>query len=144
MMRYRLLSFDLDSRAHSLTGDIQDHWEENVKLLHRQDREQTERSLIREFGEESAAVKQQDFIDLGPKPISILAYHNAFFQNGRTAFVMGAYDAALTAVGALGERILNHLILALRDDFRHTSQYQEVRKKPSFSNWPTMIETLVA
>lgn len=144
MKRYRLLSFDFDSRAHSLKEHIPDHWEEKVKLLHRQNREQTERSLIHEFGEESAAVKRQNFIDLGPKPVSILAYHNAFFHNGRTAFVMGAYYAALTAAGALGERILNHLILTLRDDFRHTPQYQDVQKKPSFSNWPTMIETLVA
>jgi hypothetical protein len=46
MKRYRVLSFDFDSRVHSLTMAIRDEWEENVKRQHRQNRESVEKSLI--------------------------------------------------------------------------------------------------
>src|SRR5713226_6381401 len=104
MKRFRIFGFDFDARVHSLTLEIQDHWEEHVKESHRRNREQTERGLVWEFGEASAEQKRQNFIDLGPKPLSILAFHNRFFQQIRVSFVMGAYYPTLTASCALGER----------------------------------------
>jgi hypothetical protein len=55
---------------------------------------------------------------------------------------MGAYYPALTAACALGERILNYLILLLRDDYRHTPEYKTVSRKDSFDNWDIAINTL--
>lgn len=144
MKRYRVLSFDFDARVHALTLDVQDHWEDSVKESHRASREQTERGLIRQFGEEAAERKRQNFIDLGAKPLSILAFHNRFFEQVRVAFVMGAYYPALTGACALGERILNHLVLALRDAFKHTAQYKHIYRKGSFDNWELAIDTLQA
>jgi hypothetical protein len=60
----------------------------------------------------------------------------------RTAFVSGAYYAALTGACALGERILNHLILDLRDHFRSTPEYKYVYRKNSFDCWSLVIDTL--
>ncbi|MFQ5883011.1 MAG: hypothetical protein ACE5I9_11180 [Candidatus Methylomirabilales bacterium] len=144
MKRFRIFGFDFDARVHSLTLEIQDHWEEKVKELHRRNREQTELELVWEFGEASAEQKGQNFIDLGPKPLSILAFHNRFFQQIRVSFVMGAYYPTLTASCALGERILNHLILTLRDEFKATPEYRRVYHKDSFDNWDTAIDTLEA
>jgi hypothetical protein len=144
MKRFRIFGFDFDARAHSLTLEIQDHWEENVKQLHRRNRKQTEDELVWEFGEASAEQKRQNFIDLEPKPISILAFHNKFFQQIRISFVMGAYYPALTASCALGERILNYLILTLRDEFKTTGEYRRVYNKNSFDNWDIAIDTLEA
>ena len=144
MKRFRIFGFDFDARVHTLTREIQDHWEEQAKELHKQNREQTERGLIWEFGEVAADQKRQNFIDLGPKPLSILAFHNKFFEQVRVSFVMGAYYPALTASCALGERILNYLILLLRDDFKSTPHYKRVYKKDSFDNWDTAIDTLAA
>jgi hypothetical protein len=144
MKRFRIFGFDFDTRVHTLTTEIQDHWEERVKQLHTENREQTERALIRQFGEASANQKRQNFIDLGPKPLSILAFHNKLFEQIRVSFVMGAYYPALTASCALGERILNYLILILRDEFKSTAQYKRVYKKDSFDNWDTAIDTLAA
>src|SRR5688500_18835270 len=101
MKRYRVLGFDFDTRVHSLTQEIQEHWEDRVKELHKENREKTERGLIHEFGELAAEPKRQNFIDLGPKPLSILAFHNRFLEQIRVAFVMGAYYPALTAACAL-------------------------------------------
>ncbi|MBW1859352.1 MAG: hypothetical protein JRI70_04555 [Deltaproteobacteria bacterium] len=86
--------------------------------------------------------KRQNFIDLGDKSLSILAFHNRFFEQIRTAFVMGAYYPALTAACALGERILNYLLLILRDDFKNTPEYKTVYRKDSFDNWDLPINTL--
>ena len=144
MKRFRIFGYDFDTRVHALTTEIQDHWEERVKQLHTENREQTERGLIWQFGEAAADQKRQNFIDLGPKPLSILAFHNKFFEQVRVSFVMGAYYPAVTASCALGERILNHLILILRDDFKSTAEYKRVRNKDSFGNWDTAIDTLAA
>ena len=55
---------------------------------------------------------------------------------------MGGYYPALTAACSLGERILNHLILILRDDYRHTPEFKTVYRKNSFDNWDVPIDTL--
>ncbi len=142
MKRYRLLSFDFDMRVHTLTLEIRDEWEDKVKILHRQNKEAIEKSLVNSYGIEAQETKRQNFIDLGDKSLSIFAFHNQFFEQIRTAFVMGAYYPALTATCALGERILNHLLLILRADYSHTLQYKTVYRKDSFDNWDVPINTL--
>jgi hypothetical protein len=145
MKRYRVLPFfDFDTRVRSLADPIDDSWEENVKAQHYKNRENTILRLKAEFGELYADAKIQNFIDLDAKPISVIAFHNDFFSQVRTAFVMGAYYPALTGACALGERILNHLILSLREDYRSTPEYKAVYRKDSFDDWTLAIETLVA
>jgi hypothetical protein len=142
MKRYRVLSFDFDSRVHSLTQEIREDWEDKIKKQHLQNKEAVEKELINFYGLVAYKEKRQNFIDLGDKPLSILAFHNRFFEQIRTAFVMGAYYPALTAACALGERILNYLILLLRDDYRGTAEYKTISRKDSFDNWDIAINTL--
>ncbi len=142
MKRYRVLSFDFDTRVRILTQEIRDEWEDEVKKLHRQNKDAIEKKLVSSYGAEAQQAKRQNFIELGDKPPSILAFHNRFFEQIRTSFVMGAYYPALTAACALGERILNHLLLILRDDYRHTPEYKTVSRKDSFDNWDVPIDTL--
>lgn len=145
MKRYRILPFlDFDTRVRVLADPIHEHWEEHIKAQHYRNRENTVLRLKAEFGELHAEAKIQNFIDLGAKPISIIAFHNDFFAQVRTAFVMEAYYPALTGACALGERILNHLILALREDYRSTPEYKAVYRKDSFDDWSLAIGTLVA
>jgi hypothetical protein len=94
------------------------------------------------YGVGAFEAKRANFIALGPKPMSILAFHNRFFEQVRVAFVMGAYYPALTSACALGERILNHLILTLRDEFKATPEYKTVYSKESFDDWSLPIKTL--
>jgi hypothetical protein len=142
MKRFRIFRFDLDTRVHSLTTGEQEHWDECAKECHRESREQTRRALVWEFGEEFAEEKEKNFIALGPKPVSIFAFHNRFLHQIRTSFVVGGYYPALTAACALGERMLNHLILLLRDDFKATPEYKRVCNKQSFRKWDVAINTL--
>jgi hypothetical protein len=142
MKRYRVLSFDFDARVHLLTQIIQDAWEEAVKALHRQNKQQVENDLVLSYGLYDRQAKLQNFIDLADKPMSVVAFHNRFFEQIRIAFVMGAFYPALTAACALGERILNYLILVLRDDYKSTPEYKAVYRKDSFDNWDVPIGIL--
>jgi hypothetical protein len=142
MKRYRVLSFDFDARANILTLEIRNGWDDDLKKRHRLNKEAVEKSLIVSYGEQDHEAKLQNFLDLGDKPVSILAFHNRFFEQIRTAFVMGAYYPALTAACALGERILNYLLLMLRDYYKHTPEYKTLYSKDSFDNWDVPIDTL--
>ena len=142
MKRYRILRVDFDSSATLVSLVIQEEWDEQVKELHRKNKQKIKENFICEFGEHQVDQKPQNFIDLGSKPFSILAFHNRFADQVRSAFIVGAYYPALTGACALGERILNHLILALRDDYQATPEYKKVYAKQSFDNWSVAVDTL--
>ena len=125
--------------AHCFNSE---EWDAHVKEQHRKNKQAIEQSLIDVYGNQASEAKRQNFIDLGDKPPSILAFHNRFFEQIRSAFVMGAYYPTLTATCALGERILNYLILILRDDYRSSAEYKNVYCKDSFDNWNIPIDTL--
>lgn len=142
MKRYRVLGYDIDSRASLLSIEIKETWTPDVKEMHRRNQEAIRQELRREFGEENALTKLDNFMALGNAPFSVVSFHNKFLRQVRTAFVMGAYYPALTGACALGERVLNHLLLGLRESYKHTPQYKRVFRKESFDDWPLMIETL--
>jgi len=141
MKRYRIFSFDFDSRAQTLVP-ASDHWDDPTKANHEQNRQQAIGRFAFQFGEQRLPVKIENFIALQNKPWSIVAYHNAFLDQCRNAFVICSYYPALTSACALGERILNHLVLNLRDQFKGTSEYKTVFRKASFDNWSVAIDTL--
>ena len=142
MKRYRILNIDFDSRANILSMEINESWEENVKAQHRRNKEQIKEGLLQEFGPMNAEGKIRNYCDLGSAPFSIVAFHNKFLRQIRNSFVMGAYYPALTGTCSLGERILNHLILKLRDEFKHTSGYKKIYRKESFDDWQLAISVL--
>jgi hypothetical protein len=126
MQRDRVSAFDFDSRPLILAMQIKDEWEEQVKALHRANKEWVREDYLCEFGPRWADQKLRNIVDLGTKPFSNVAFHNKFLEQARSAFIVGAYYPALTAACALGERILNHLVLLLREDFRATPEYKGV------------------
>lgn len=141
MKRYRIFSFDFDSRAHILEP-LQDQWDEKVKELHIQNREKTIRGLACQYGEWALEEKLKNFQELKSKPFSVAAFHNKFLEQIRNSYVMGCYYPALTGACALGERILNHLVLLLRDYHKNSPEYKKVYRKQSFDYWPIAIDTL--
>jgi hypothetical protein len=58
MKRYRILSFDFDSRVNILTLDIQDKWEDRIKALYHSNREDIKNSLVTSYGLESQETKR--------------------------------------------------------------------------------------
>ena len=135
---------DFDARVNTLAMEIREDWEEDVKALWKKHQESVAQGLIDEFGAHELEIKRQNFIDIGDKPMSVLAFHNRFFHQIRVAFVTGAYYPALVGACALGERILNHLILTLRKHFKDSDVYKRVHRKDSFDNWNLAIDALEA
>lgn len=144
MKRYRILNFDFDTRAAILSQEIDDAWKEEVKVLNLASKTKLQENYRNEYGDFGFEWKLQNVIDLGVLPISVLAFHNKFMHQIRDAFILGSYYPALTATCSLGERILNHLVLVLRDDFASTPEYNKIRNKESFDNWVAPINALVS
>jgi hypothetical protein len=143
MKRYRILHVDFDTRPGIFKMEIKDDWEESIKARWIANREKLQQEFVAEFGSWGHEVKLQNFLDLDAAPFSIIAFHGKFLRQIRTSFVVCAYYPALTSACALGERILNHLMLKLRDYFSATEQYKRVYRKNSFDNWDLAIDTLV-
>jgi hypothetical protein len=144
MLRHRVLHLDFDARANLLEVEIRDDWEPGVRENMRQNVVAIQAQLVAQYGSFAGARKLADFRAIGAAPFSVLAFHNAFYRQARDAFVAGAYYPALVGSCALGERILNHLLLLFRDDFSHTPEYRKVYRKDSFDNWDLAIDTLLA
>jgi hypothetical protein len=145
MKRYLVLPFfDFDTRVRTLADPIKDEWEEKIKAMHHENRKRVTDGLIAEFGEFNKENKIADFIALDAKPFSIIAFHNRFFAQIRNSFIIGSYYPALTGACALGERLLNYLVITLRDDYKNTPEYKKVFRKDSFDDWEIPIRTLKA
>lgn len=142
LKRYRVLNVDFDTRATMLSQEIQDSWEPKVRELWHHNQTQITEGLLCEFGIIGGKQKIKNFTDMGAAPWSIIGFHNRFMRQLRYAFVIGSYYPSLTAACALGERVLNQLMIHLRDDFKATPEYKNVYRKDSFDNWDIPIETL--
>jgi hypothetical protein len=140
--RYRVLAFDWDSIGDTLNVEIQEEWDEEIKALHRKNRERDTEWLSKLYGELGFEAKLDNLRTIGGQAFSIGAFHNEFYRQAREAFIVGAYYPALTGASALGERILNELLLGLRENYRHTPEYKKVYRKEKFDDWDTMVETL--
>jgi len=139
--RYNPFSFDFDSTPLDLEVPVA-HWNETVTKNHLENRARTIERLKLEYGERNIEAVIQNTSDLGPRSMSLVTYHNSMHRQARSAFIMGAYYPALVAACALGERILNHLILDLRGGFTSSRHYRKIYKKNSFDNWSSSIEIL--
>jgi hypothetical protein len=144
MKRYRIVSEDFDSRASILKLEIKDDWDPAVKKMWQENQKNIRAALQFDYGVTNFDAKLKNFLDLDAAPFSVLAFHNTFFHQVRRSFIIGAYYPALTGACALGERILNHVLIRLRDFFKGTEQYKKVYNKNSFDNWDVPINTLAA
>lgn len=139
--RYNPYSFDFDSTPLSL-DEPAEHWDESVTKSHLENRASAIERLKLEHGERNIEAVIRNTRDLGPRSMSLVTYHNPMHRQARLAFIVSAYYPALVAACALGERILNHLILDLRGSFRSSSHYRKIYNKDSFDNWSRSVEIL--
>ncbi|QSX39302.1 hypothetical protein [Shewanella cyperi] len=144
MKRYKVFNFDFDGRAEILNQEIPDTWEQSVRANWLENKQKIQEGLISEFGSINCFQKIKDFSEIGSDQPSLIAFHNNFMKQVSYAYSFGSYYPALTGACSLGERILNHLVLRLRDYFKDTAEYQKVYRKKSFDNWDLAINTLEA
>lgn len=132
---------DFDTRADFLEP-APDTWDARSKESYETSRTQFIEELKNQYGTWKLEQKIANFKELGTKPFSIVRFHNKFLEQSRNAFVIGSYYPALTAACALGERLLNHLILGLRENYRNTPEFKIIHRKASVDYWPLAIDTL--
>lgn len=142
--RYLSKGDDFDLRATSLEVEVKPDWDPAVVEQWNRIKDNIRAGLIAEFGSSGSARKVENFLAIGPLSMSIVSYHNALHRQVRNAFVLGAYYPALVGACALGERVLNHLILDLREFYADTPEYHRVGRKQSFDNWSVAIDALEA
>lgn len=144
LKRYRLVSFCFDSLPSLLAESASDGWVEETRRLHEENRRHAAEYVLHEYGDHHSEFKLKNLVDLGNKPFMIPGYHHVLLEQVRRAFVCFGYYPALTGACALGERVLNHLVLQLRDDFRGQPEYKRVYRKNSFADWSAPIEALAS
>lgn len=141
MKRYRVMSMSFDSQPMLLKDPPADP-EQLEQWMSNRDRLIV--SLTQEFGARNFDLKLANYRELGPLPFSVLSYHNDFLSEIRRAFVVGSYYPALTGAVTLAERMLNHLLLGLRDSYKGTPEYKTVAGKGQIDNWKRLIGALDA
>lgn len=142
MKRYLILGFSFDSRPDILTTTIRDEWDEKVKQQHVKNNLLIQTRFLEEYGALNSDEKFNNIKELGNLPFTVISFHSKFLIQTRNAFIARAYYPALTGACALGERILNHLILKLRDYYKNTDGYKKIRNKKSFDKWDKAIGVL--
>ena len=121
---------------------IEDEWDDHIREMWQATKRKIRKGILYEFGVEDFERKLDDFRAIGPAPWSVVAMHNRNLAGIRSAFVAGAYYPALAGAAGLGERILNQITLALRDEFAADVATRRVLKKKAFDNWKLMIDVL--
>lgn len=125
-----------------LAQEVKDDWEETIRNQWIENKQQVVDGLAQQYGTWDIDTKIANFLELGREAFSVVSFHNTFLRQCRDAFVAGDYYPALTGACALGERILNHLVLKLRDSHKGTSSYKRVYSKKSFDDWNMAIDVL--
>jgi hypothetical protein len=130
-LMYRVTSFVLDTRVQGLKSHPNEPWALQMR-----------ESLIQEWGTNGGNEKIDRFIDLD---IGLLGLPDEYYKlliQIISAYCCGQYYPAMTSACALGERILNRLILKTRNHFNGHALYKKVWKKESFDNWDVPLEVL--
>lgn len=141
--RYRPIELTFDSRNVMLDQEIGDDWEPEQQAQWRDNQAAIRMQLLAEHGTVNGERKIADYRLMGPAPWSIAFEHNPLLAQIRSAFTQGDHYPALVGACALGERILNHLILTLRADYEtHPATTRRVRRDDTFTNWDACIEVL--
>lgn len=141
---YRYLSplhYNFDTRSESLNLP-RSTWEENVKRQHEENRKATIEGLTTQYGSTQLDDKLKAFKEFGRMPMSVIFEHTSRFWQVRDAFVAGAHYPALAATCALGEKILNHMVLNLRAHYPNKARKASVYDANSIANWHTAIQAL--
>lgn len=128
---YRVGSFAFDLRVNSLKSNL-DESQKN-RLID---------GFRSEWGEENFDKKLKRFIDLDLAFIGMPDEYYSLLNQVISTYVCGYFYPAQTSAGALGERLLNRLLIRTRDYYKSSRFYKKVYRKESFDNWDLPIEAL--
>jgi hypothetical protein len=141
--RYRPIHVTFDTRNIVLDMDIKPEWEPQIKDMWAANQEGIRANLLADLGWRDGIEKLDNYRAMGVAPWSVVFEHSVLLQQVRNSFAHGDFYPALVGACALGERLLNELILALRDDFKnHSATTRRVRGGRVGAEWGALISVL--
>lgn len=137
------MEMTFDSRSVILDQEIDEDWEPQTKQQWRTNQANTRMGLLAEHGTVDGEAKIENYRAMGPAPWSIVHQHNEVLAQVRSAFTHGDFYPALVGACALGERIFNHLLLELRQDYvNHPATTKRTRSNDVFTDWGSALQVL--
>lgn len=115
LRRYRLMPLDFNAGHHSLEPTSAEA-EPDIRAQADRNREAHIDRLRYLHGEANLEAVIVNIQALGADPWSTIGWHLKMWAEVRHAFVSGVYFPAAVGAGALGERVLNHMLIDLSDD----------------------------
>ena len=133
-LMYRVFDFDFDTRVNA------------IKSLRESGQTDRETEIVNELKNEWGVVdfdrKLERFLTLDLAFAGIPEEYYTLIQSVVSAYCCGYFYPAMTSAGALGERILNRLIIRLRDYFKSSIHYKSIYRKNSFEQWDNPVKIL--
>jgi hypothetical protein len=141
--RYRPVKVDFDTRNVNLDLEIQEDWDVEIKAMWQENKAKIRANLLSELGCADGERKLENYREMGPAPWSVVFEHTALLRQVRGSFAHGDFYPALVSACALGERLLNQLVLELRSDYsNHRATTKRVRRGRPISDWGSLIGVL--
>lgn len=136
MKRYRWLDFYIDTQRNFIKIPGVSQAEKSREIF------RFAEQIAVEYGSGQLQSKLDRWLQISPPSLCVPIEYHELLREVEGAYVRGDYYPALTAACCLGERILNHLVLELRDHFKSSSHYKKVYRKGSIDKWEDAIEIL--
>lgn len=136
MRRYRWTTFFVDTTRNSLKHRA---LPEQAKV---QERTAVQAWLGETHGTYDLASKYDRWLALEPPALCIPGEYHDLLREVQGAYVRGDFYPALTAACCLGERILNDLVMGLKQYHTGHPRHKEVARKESLANWEKAISIL--
>lgn len=130
-LMYRVMAFALDTTVNIFKQE---------GLIAQ--KSEIEKSLRAEWGELDFASKLKRFVQLDLSFLGIPEEYYNLLRPVVASYCCGYFYPAITSAGALGERILNRLIIKLRGHFKSSKHYKKIWNKDSFDQWDLPISIL--
>lgn len=99
--------------------------------------------LSRHYGIENFNEKLKRFVNLNLYFIGIPEEYYDLLKHIVDAYCCGYFYPSIAGAGALGERILNRLIIKTKKYYTSSPHYKKIHNKKSFENWDMMVSILL-
>jgi hypothetical protein len=133
-LMYRAFGFALDTRVSAIKSFREHGLAEQERSLASQ--------LKTDWGDANFEDKLDRLLSLDLAFLGIPEEYYTLLNSVVSTYCCGYFYPAITSAGALGERILNRLVIKLRDHFKSSEHYRKIHRKASFDQWDTPIKIL--
>lgn len=142
MKRYRVSQMHLPSTiASSLAMEILEEWPEASKKSFGEMKAVATEYVKQRFGEAGLQEKIDNYT-LIKVPNSVTSFHNEYYLQALSSFVISSYYPAVTGICSLGERMLNILTFSLLSEYTGLPSKKRLFGKSSCDDWELMINVL--